>query len=147
MTLVELDATLRGSLANARAFTRAIFTPAGRWTAVRVEEFLNDVGTASVATVSPTGWPHAALVPVRCVDGEIYVAGSVGSVLERNVLADARVAFTVFRSPSGVFGQGTAASVSLSDELRHAFGSLVDAAPSEWRPAIFRIAPARIFAS
>ncbi len=94
MSLDELDAVIGHSLGHASQLSRRVYAN-GAWSAAMVCRFINRVMGATVATVRADGRPHAAMTLCACLDGEMYVTVSDGSLLLRNLLRQADVAITV----------------------------------------------------
>ena len=92
--------------ARASAFTKSLFDE--QWDAERVAGFVNERRNATVATVSPAGRPHAAVVIAASVGGEIYFTVNPGSVLARNLTTNDRIALSVCDSVHAVMSQAGA---------------------------------------
>ena len=113
--IAELQAVLDHTLASASPFTRGLFVKAP--SAASVVALINDAHELTVATTSPSGVPHAALVVAGCVDGQIVFTVSPGSVLERNLNSAPRVAITCSSRPAGLMGQGAAVLIGRYRDL------------------------------
>ena len=61
MPLQELQRTIDESIAGASGFARDLFG-SEPWTAAHIEDYVNQKGSISVATINRDGWPHAAVV-------------------------------------------------------------------------------------
>jgi hypothetical protein len=148
MSLEDLDDLLHATLQRARPFAQTIFTEP--WTAGEVQEFVNRVGSATAATVGPTGWPHTAWVPAACIDGTIYLVGSPGSVFLRNLEHDSKLAFSVTGDGQGIFGQGHGQPVAVTSRLLEVFGRLGQpeggsATEAGWQFQVVELRPRRLF--
>jgi nitroimidazol reductase NimA-like FMN-containing flavoprotein (pyridoxamine 5'-phosphate oxidase superfamily) len=150
MSLEELEAVLVASKEAASAYTRSL-EGADR-SPHEVEQFINHTQTITLAVVRKTGLPHAVPVIGACLDGEIFVTVSPGSVLANCLQRSPDVAFTVADLVHSVIGVGTAEEVGrISDlgELRarldraSPFGQF---APEGWNGFIYRLQPSRLFA-
>jgi len=124
------------SVEAATPFARSLFMPA-QWDAQQVQQFVNEVGNMTVATVNASGMPHAAPVIAGCADGTLCFSVSPKSVLLRNLAAGSRIAFTVVGSGHNVLGQGSAEPVGeLADwatSLAHSASSLASVGLSSSR--------------
>ena len=151
MSLAELDTLLKASTAKATPFAKTVFEPGNEWPATRVQEFINAVGSAAAATTSEAGWPHAGWVPVSCLDGSIFLAGTPGSVFLRNAEVTGRLAIVISGHGHAVIGQGTCRVVTANEALRAAFAHLggADLADDErpWLRGLVLFTPKRLFAS
>lgn len=151
MSVQSLREVLERSLEQATPFTRRIF--AGQeLSAERVQDFINQVITATVATVRPDGRPHAAWVLCACLEGEIYITVSKRSVLLRNLRAVPLAALTVVSKDYGVLAEGKCVcegEKQLVLDLLHRLDGAVERgrfAPTDWEGYIYRFDIERIFA-
>ena len=79
VSIETLQDLLDASMAAASPFTRSL--EGEDRTADQVEEFINATRNVTVAVVRSNGQPHAVPVIGGCIEGEIYVTVSPGSVL------------------------------------------------------------------
>lgn len=148
----DLQGALDRSLQRASSFTRSLFAD-GSWDALRVEEFINTARNITIATVTKSGSPHAAVVIAACLDGEIHLTVAPASLLGRNLDGDVRIAFTVCDRSHAVMGRGRAVLVarSLDDPGLIERLALVSASrsftPPGWDGLVYRIEIDRIFAN
>src|SRR5437879_10848712 len=128
MGLDDLQRVIDRSLGSASPCSRSLFEEA-TLDAAGVQHLVNEVGTAVVATARPDGRPHAAAVPVACLDGTIHLAVAPRSVLQRHLAVDTRVA--VGLSPSvyerSLMAEGVARIVGRADVHRRLLDELRDA--------------------
>ena len=150
MSLKNLESLLIASKEAASAFTLQL--EGEDRTAEEVQAFINQTQTVTLAVVRKSGLPHAAPVIGVCLDGDIHVTVSSGSVLANCLRSSSEVAFTVVDLVHSVIGAGRALNlghVSDLDELRNRldqaspFGRF---APEGWDGHIFRLEPRRMFA-
>jgi nitroimidazol reductase NimA-like FMN-containing flavoprotein (pyridoxamine 5'-phosphate oxidase superfamily) len=150
MSIETLQELLDASLATASAFTRSL--EGEQRTARQVEEFINATRNVTVAVVRRNGLPHAAPVIGGCVDGQIHVTVSPGSVLANCLDRVPKVAFTAADLVHTLIGAGTAENLGRPSELAELcqrldrsspFGKF---APEGWNGFIFRLRPNRLFA-
>ena len=150
VSIERLQDLLNTSLATASRFTRSLEGDAR--TARQVEDFINATRNVTLAVVRSNGLPHAAPVIGGCVEGEIYVTVSPGSVLANCLSRSPEVAFTAADVVHTLIGAGTAERVGrasevpeLSQRLGRAspFGSF---APEGWDGFLFVLRPHRLFA-
>lgn len=150
MSIETLQALLDASMAAAAPFTRSL--EGEERTAHKVEEFINATRNVTIAVVRRTGLPHAAPVIGGCVEGEIYVTVSPGSVLANCLDRSPEVAFTVAGLVNTLIGAGTAEKVGrptecfeLCDRLDRSspFGKF---APEGWNGFVYALRPRRLFA-
>jgi pyridoxine/pyridoxamine 5'-phosphate oxidase len=116
VSLDGLQGALDESISRASRLTRELFGQRG-WDAARVSAFVNDVRSATVATVTGEGKPHAVLVICGCADGVLYVTVSQGSRLRRNLLGNPAVAITISSGDAGVLLTGTASRAGRVEDL------------------------------
>jgi hypothetical protein len=100
MSRAEMQRIIDESQLTASSLTRKLFS-AQPWTAEKVETFINDTGSMTIATTNADTTPHAALVVAGSQDGVIYFSASPGSALLGNLRRRPAVAFTVGGSVSG----------------------------------------------
>jgi len=140
------------SVEAATPFARSLFMPA-QWDAQQVQQFVNEVGNMTVATVNASGMPHAAPVIAGCADGTLCFSVSPKSVLLRNLAAGSRIAFTVVGSGHNVLGQGSAEPVGEARGLGHLARALGEQSRlgglilEPWEGLIYAVTPSRLFAS
>jgi hypothetical protein len=146
MSLEELQAVIDQSIASASAFTRGLFEN-NHWDATRLQEYSNEDGSMTVATVTRDGKPHAVTVIAACVDGTFYFTASQGSLLLRNLRRDPSVAFTI---SDKVMGRGAAELAGVAKDLGHlrpqvskTLGALID---EGWEGSVYSIRLERVFA-
>jgi nitroimidazol reductase NimA-like FMN-containing flavoprotein (pyridoxamine 5'-phosphate oxidase superfamily) len=150
MSIETLQDLLDASLAAASPFTRSL--EGEERTARHVEEFINATRNVTIAVVRRTGLPHAAPVIGGCVEGEIYVTVSPGSVLANCLDRSPEVAFTVAGLVNTLIGAGTAEKVGRPSECPELCDSLDAAspfgkfAPEGWNGWVFALRPRRLFA-
>jgi hypothetical protein len=150
--MADLQGALDRSIRQASTFTRSLFTD-DLWGAPRVEEFINAARNITIATVTTSSGPHAAVVIAACLDGDIHFTAAPASLLGRNLERDLRIAFTVCDRSHAVMGRGKAVLVarSLDDPevierlaLVSKSGSFT---PLGWDGLVYRIEIDRIFAN
>jgi pyridoxamine 5'-phosphate oxidase-like protein len=143
---------IAASLAGATEFTRSLFDEES-WTAQQVVEFVNKRRNATVATVNPSGQPHAAVVIAASVRDSIFFTVAPQSVLARNLAANDRIALSVCDSTHAIMGQGKAVQVGPATELGALIAELADASqagrftPEGWDGYIYRVDFRRLFAN
>ncbi len=148
----RLQAVLDRSIADASPFTRSLFE-ATRWSADQVIAFVNRTRNVSVASITATGDPHAAVVIGACLDEQIYFTVAPRSLLGRNLGQHPRIAFTVCEGAHGVMGRGKAVRVarSLEDpDLIERLAMATDGGtftPPGWDGLVYLIELDTIFAS
>lgn len=148
----ELQQVLDRSLERASRFTRSLFADE-RWDAERVASFVNNQRNLTIATVTPSGSPHAAVVIAACLDGNLHFTVNADSLLHRCIHASPVIAFSVCDTAHSVMGKGTAVHVGASlaePELVHRLASATAVGvftPPNWDGLIFCIALERLFAS
>ncbi len=147
----EMQVLIDRSLARASEFTRSLFEDAP-WSAAQVAELVNK-SQLTVASVSAAGMPHAAVVIAACQDERIHFTVMPGSRLERNLVANDAIAFTVCDRAHAVMGQGRAVRVGHAPDCADLIDSLAVASasgrftPDGWQGDVYRIAITRIFAN
>jgi nitroimidazol reductase NimA-like FMN-containing flavoprotein (pyridoxamine 5'-phosphate oxidase superfamily) len=150
MSLQNLESLLIASKEAASPFTLQL--EGEDRTAAEVQAFVNQTQTVTLAVVRKSGLPHAAPVIGVCLDGDIHVTVSSGSVLANCLRRSSEIAFTVVDLVHSVIGAGRARNlghVGDLDELRSRldqaspFGRF---APEGWDGHIFRLEPRRMFA-
>jgi hypothetical protein len=150
MSLEELEAILVASKEQASAFTSSL--EGAERTADEVAHFINHTQTITIAVVRKSGLPHAAPVIGACLDGEILVTVSPGSVLANCLQRSPEVAFTVADLVHSLIGAGTAQKVGRVSDLGDLRSRLDRAspfgqfAPEGWNGLIYRLQPRRLFA-
>ena len=148
----RLQAALDRSLRNASPFTRSLFEH-DTFDAAGVEQLINSVRNLTVATVTGSGEPHAAVVIAAFVDGDIHFTVSDKSVLQRNLTRHPRVAFTACDGTHTLMGRGDAvlAARSLDDpDLIAKLAAASDSGsftPAGWDGSVYRLEIDWIFAS
>ena len=149
-SIETLQDLLDASMAAASPFTRSL--EGDDRTADQVEEFINATRNVIVAVVRSNGQPHAVPVIGGCLDGEIYVTVSPGSVLANSIDRSPEIAFTVADLAHSLIGSGTAKKVGrpsdsaeLCERLDTAspFGKF---APDGWNGFVYTLRPRRLFA-
>jgi len=153
MSLERLQTTIDKSLLNASPLTRELFD-SKHMTATELQRFVNEAMSASIATVSPAGHPHASLTLVACSkEGELYFAANDASVLFRNLQQSANVALTVDAKEHGIMAQGRAELAGRASDLRRGLLAELDSLmergrwlPPNWEGTIYRVALTRVFA-
>jgi pyridoxine/pyridoxamine 5'-phosphate oxidase len=152
VSLDMLDEALEASLVTASPLTRSVFCRT-RLTAMAVQRIINEVMGGTVATVSPGGCPHAAIVLVACHDGTIIFAASPHSRLLGNLERDATVAVTVIAPHHEVIvqgrGEGLGRPADLSELMRdlHRLSRKGRFTPHGWPGYLYAVAIDKIFAS
>lgn len=146
MSLDDLQKTIEKSIQEASAFTRSLFAD-NHWDARRVQEFSNQDGSMTIATVDREGRPHAAVVIAGCADGTFYFSASPHSALLGNLRRDSSVAFTI---SDKVVGRGTAQLAGRASELTHLAPQVGEPLrgliESGWAGYIYTLEPTRVFA-
>jgi pyridoxine/pyridoxamine 5'-phosphate oxidase len=152
VSLDALQEALDASRATASPLTRSIFGRS-RLTALAVQRIINDVMGGTVATVSPDGSPHAAIVLVACHDGIIIFTASPHSRLLSDLQSGSSVALTVIAPHHDVIVQGSAERLGKAADLPDLMRSLHRLSrkgrftPHSWPGYIYAIAVDKIFAS
>jgi len=150
VSLKDLQALLDASRESASSFTRSL--EGDDRTAPQVAELVNTARTVTVAVVRANGLPHAAPVIGGCVDGEIHVTISPGSVLANCLRRSPEVAITVADPVHTLIGAGTADNLGRPSELGDLCARLDGAspfgrfAPEGWDGLIFRLDLRRLLA-
>jgi nitroimidazol reductase NimA-like FMN-containing flavoprotein (pyridoxamine 5'-phosphate oxidase superfamily) len=150
MSIDTLQDLLDASMAAASPFTRSL--DGEERTAREVEEFINATRNVTIAVVRRTGLPHAAPVIGGCVEGEVYVTVSPGSVLAKCLGRSPEVAFTVAGIVNTLIGAGTAEMVGRPSECSELCNCLDQAspfgkfAPEGWDGFVYVLRPRRLFA-
>jgi Pyridoxamine 5'-phosphate oxidase len=150
--LRDLQVILDRSVQQASAFTKKLFADS-QWTAERVQQFVNGCRDATIATVSPKGEPHAAVVIAACLDGDIHFSVSHRSALSRHLEHGPHVAFTVTDGTHSAMGRGLAvleARSLVQPELVERLAAVTRSGsftPPGWDGLIYRIEIERIFAN
>ena len=145
-----LQDLLDASMAVASPFTRSLESE--NRTAHQVEEFINATRNVTLAVVRRNGQPHAVPVIGGCIDGEIYVTVSLGSVLANCLDRSPEIAFTVADLVHSLIGSGTAKKVGRPSESAELCERLDRAsplgkfAPDGWNGFVFALHPRRLFA-
>lgn len=148
---MSITEAIAASNAVASTFTQQLFED--QWTADRVASFVNERRNATIATVSPAGQPHAAVVIAACVGDEIYFTVHPDSVLARNLSDNDRVALSVTDSVHAVMSQGRAVKVGAAPDLADLIGELATATrsgsftPPGWDGDIYRANLRRLVAN
>lgn len=148
---MSITEAIAASNAAASAFTRELFEE--QWTAGRVASFVNERRNATIATVSPAGQPHAAVVIAASMGDEIYFTVNPQSVLARNLAENDRIALSVCDSVHAVMGQGRAVKVGAAPKLTELVEGLAAASgsgtftPTGWGGDIFRADVRRLVAN
>jgi hypothetical protein len=151
-TVQRLQAALDRSRANASALSRSLFADS-TWDAPRVTEFVNEIATVSVSTVTAAGEPHAAVVIGACLDGDLYFTVIPGALLGRNLERAERVAFTICTGSHAVMGRGRARLAARSLDAPDLIERLAAVmprgsfTPPGWDGLVYRVEIERIFAS
>lgn len=148
----DLQRAIDLSLTTASPLARRIYANE-RWSADRVERFVNRVMAATVATVRADGRPHAVLVLTACLKGAVYFAVSEGSLLLRNLERDSAVAMTIADRSHDLTIQGEAKKVGKASEVPDLLRDLRGISrrgqftPEGWEGTIFEVRIARLFLS
>jgi pyridoxine/pyridoxamine 5'-phosphate oxidase len=125
MTISE---AIAASTARASSFTRELFED--QWTAQQVADFVNERRNATVATTSPTGQPHAAVVIAASTGDEIFFTVNPSSVLARNLAGNDRIALSVCDTVHAVMSQGRAVRLGRAVERPELVAALAATSPS-----------------
>jgi pyridoxine/pyridoxamine 5'-phosphate oxidase len=148
----DLQRAIDSSLATASPLARRIYAN-DRWSAPSVERFVNNVMGATVATVRADGRPHAAVVLTACLEGIVYFAVSVGSVLLRNLEREAAMAMTVADREHDLTIHGEAERLGKASDLPDLVKELNRLSrrgqfiPREWNGYLYAVRIERIFLS
>ncbi|MBI5738873.1 MAG: pyridoxamine 5'-phosphate oxidase family protein [Mycolicibacterium neoaurum] len=148
---MSITDAIETSKAGANTFTRQLFED--QWSADRVASFINERRNATIATVSQTGQPHAAVVIAASVRDEIYFTVNPDSVLARNLAENDRIALSVCDSIHSVMSQGRAVKVGPAPTLPDLIGELAAATssgtftPAGWEGDIYRADIRRLVAN
>lgn len=148
---MSITEAIAASNTAASKFTQELF--ADQWPAGRVAGFVNERRSATIATASPTGQPHAAVVIAASVGDEIYFTVHPDSVLARNLTANDRIALSVSDSVHAIMSQGRAVKVGAAQDLADLIGELATATrsgtftPSGWDGDIYRANLRRLVAN
>ena len=151
MSLVGLQAVIERSLAGASPLTKELFDE--HMDAPALRDFINQVASATVATVGRDDRPHASLTLVACSNsGDLYIAVNRRSALSRNLKRSPYVAITVDASEHGLMAQGKAVLAGMAPDLRETLMPELDAimargrwVPVDWDGAVYRLELTRIF--
>jgi pyridoxine/pyridoxamine 5'-phosphate oxidase len=152
VSLDGLQQALDASLETASPLTRSIFAR-NRLTALAVQRIINDVMGGTVATVSPDGCPHAAIVLVACHDGTIVFTVSQRSRLLGDLKRSSRVALSVIAANHDVTVQGQAERLGKVGDLPelmrdlHRLSRKGRFTPHGWPGYLYAVAIDKIFAS
>jgi hypothetical protein len=150
MALEDLQDLMDASKAAASPFTRQL--EGDERTAQEVQDFVNHTRNLTLAVVRRDGLPHAAPVIGGCVDGEIHVTISPGSLLASCLKRSPEVAFTMADLIHNIIGAGAAHNLGRVSDLGELPSRLDEAspfgsfAPEGWDGLIFRLEPRRLFA-
>ena len=152
VSLDVLEQALEASRVTASPLTRSVFSRS-RLTAIAVQRIINEVMGGTVATVSPGGCPHAAIVLVACHDGTIMFTASPHSRLLGNLERDATVALTVIAPSHDVIVQGWGERLGRAEDLSelirelHRLSRKGRFTPHGWPGYLYGVAIDKIFAS
>jgi nitroimidazol reductase NimA-like FMN-containing flavoprotein (pyridoxamine 5'-phosphate oxidase superfamily) len=145
MSLKRLQSTIDSSVENASSFSRDLFKN-NHLDAEQLQQYVNDDGTMTVATLDREGRPHTAIVAAACVDGDFYIGVTPRTALLGNLRRNPDVAFTV---KDKVTGQGRARPLGHAGEQRQLaekVGPIMRAAiERDWPGYIYAIEPSRVF--
>ncbi len=150
MSLEGLQDLMESSKAAASPFTKQL--EGEDRTAQEVQDFANHTRNLTLAVVRKDGLPHAAPVIAGCVDGEIHVTVSPGSLLATCLQRSPEVAFTVADLIHNVIGAGVAHDLGRASDLEDLARRLDEVspygsfAPEGWDGLIHRLEPRRLFA-
>jgi nitroimidazol reductase NimA-like FMN-containing flavoprotein (pyridoxamine 5'-phosphate oxidase superfamily) len=150
VSIETLQKLLDASMAAASPFTRSL--EGEDRTAHQVEAFINATRNVTLAVVRSNGQPHAVPVIGGCIDGEIYVTVSPGSVLANCLDRSPEIAFTVADLVHTLIGSGTGKKVGWPSECTELCERLDRAspfgkfAPGGWNGLIYILHPRRLFA-
>ena len=147
MSREDLQQTIDDSIAEASEFTRSLFET-HRWDAKEVQDYSNEDGGMTIATVGRDGKPHAAIVVAGCADGIFYFSASPKSALLGNLHRDPTIALTI----SGkIMGRGEAVLAGQAKDLSHlapqiskTLRRLIEA---EWDGYVYSVRLSRLFAN
>lgn len=146
-----IASAIEASASSSSPFTRELFEE--QWTAQRVTEFVNERRNATIATVSDSGQPHAAVVIAASLNDEIYFTVHPESVLCRNIGGNDRIAISVCDSTHAVMCQGHATRVGSAPALPDLIADLAAAThsgnftPQGWDGYIYRVELRRLVAN
>jgi hypothetical protein len=153
--IVSLDAlqdALDASLTHASPLTRSIFGR-NRLSARAVQRIINQVMGATVATISPDGSPHAAIVLVACHDGTILFTVSPHSRLLGDLHRNSTVALSVLAANHDLIVHGRAEKLGKAGDLPelvrdlHRLSRKGRFTPHGWPGYLYSITIDKIFAS
>ncbi len=146
MSLDDLQRTIDASIAGASSLTRSVFEN-NQWSAQQMQDFANEGGRMTIATVGKDGRPHAGVVIAACVDGTFYFGASPKSAMLGNLRREPYVGFTV---ADNVVGRGTAQLAGRAFEMErigpqasNLMRSLID---QRWSGYVYSIELERLFA-
>jgi hypothetical protein len=146
MAPADLQRVIDASIANASAFTRGIFE-SNHWDAQTLQDFANQDGSMTVATVGGDGKPHASVVIAGCADGTFYFTASPRSALLGNLRRSPAIAFTI---SDKVTGRGTARLVGrphdIAELARQVSTTMRMMIEGDWDVYIYAVELERIFA-
>ena len=150
MSIETLQDLLDASMTAASPFTRSL--EGEERTAHEVAEFIN--ATPECHYRRGQAYRAASRGPVigGCVEGEIYVTVSPGSVLANCLGRSPEVAFTVAGLVNTLIGAGTAEMVGRASECTELCDRLDQAspfgkfAPEGWNGFVYALRPRRLFA-
>ena len=152
MSEEDLQRAIDVSLATASPLTRRIYANE-RWSAARVQRFVNRVMGATVATVRADGRAHAAVVLAACREGTVYFAASRGSLLLRNLERHTAIAMTVADRNHDLIIQGEAERVGKASAVPNLLRDLRGLSrrgqftPEGWDGYLYSVRIERIFLS
>lgn len=122
------------------------FYPGAEWPFHEVIGFIDEVGSATIASVGPSGHPHAAVVIAKFVAGAVHFTVTPGTILERNLTREPRIGFSVAEGHRSVMGQGRATRAATLHGHGTGDPEWAQIAPSGWSGSIWRIEPTSVFA-
>jgi pyridoxine/pyridoxamine 5'-phosphate oxidase len=152
VSLDALQEALEASLTHASPLTRSIFAR-NRLSALAVQRIINEVMGGTVATVSPEGSPHAAIVLVACLDGTILFTVSLHSRLLGDLHRNSTVALSVLAANHDLIVQGRAEKLGRAGDLPelvldlHRLSRKGRFTPHGWPGYLYAISIDKIFAS
>jgi pyridoxine/pyridoxamine 5'-phosphate oxidase len=152
VALLDLQRAIDSTLTTAGPLAQRIYANQ-RWSAASVQQFINKVMGATVATVRADGKPHAAVALAACLDGTVHFTASPGSALLADLRRQKAIALTVTDRDHDltIFGEadlaGRASEVS---DLMHNLRRLSrrgQFTPPGWDGYLYAVRIERIFLS
>jgi pyridoxine/pyridoxamine 5'-phosphate oxidase len=152
MSTDDLQWAIDHSLERGSSLAKRVYAN-DRWSASSVQQFINKVMAATVATVRSDGRPHAAVVLAACLDGTVHLTASVGSVLLRNLRHQPDVSMTIADRDHDVTIHGRAEALGKASDLPelvrdlHTLSRRGQFLPRDWDGYLYAVRIDAIFVS